>query len=220
MATETRSVAGLSEVVLGWYGRLAVEQSASPGAESVTVEADETVIHRIAAEVSGRRLRLGLRMPWYDWLAWVFTWPLLPDKRVQYTLRVSGIDAITVAGSGRVDCAALKAGALRLRISGSGTIDVRGLEARSVETVISGSGRVAVGGSAERLDVVISGSGRVDGSALAARMATARVSGSGRIAVDAAETLDVTITGSGRVDYHGDPRVSTKMTGSGRVRRV
>jgi len=219
MITETRTIQGIDEVSLLGRGDLVVEQAGGAGdVGSLVIEADESLMPKISSEVRGRRLLLGLRMPWYDWITWVFSWAFIPDKTIRYRLKVSTIQDLTITGSGRIHCAALHVDSCRLRITGSGRIDMEGLGAGLVEMHISGSGDVRCAGEADRVRAQITGSGNVQAQRLAGRSVEVRISGSGGAAVSAAEALDVRITGSGSVRYTGSPKVSSRITGSGRVR--
>jgi hypothetical protein len=220
ISRETRTVTGFTEVSLGGYGELTVEQNPGGGEESVVVEADASLMDRIACEVRGTRLVLAIRMPWYEWLTWWLSWLFLPDKSIRYRLQANTLEGISVAGSGRVRCASLRTKDCRLRISGSGRMFLDNLVAESLDADISGSGRVECSGTAQRFEIDIRGSGRVRAEALQSRQAAVHVSGSGRIDLNAAETLSVRISGSGSVRYRGDPRVTTEISGSGRIRRL
>lgn len=219
MATETRSLGAFSEVALRGYGELVIEQ-APDGKEEVTIEADASLMTRIAADVTGRRLVLGLGMPWYEWITWWFTWMFLADRHIRYHLKVRTLEEMVLQGSGTISCNGLRGGACRVRISGSGRIVVGGLAEGTVETRISGSGNITCSGVAQAFEARISGSGRIHADGLECKRAVTRISGSGDISVHATETLDVGISGSGRVSYAGEPRVDTHISGSGRVRRL
>jgi len=218
--SETRSVQGFTEVTLHGYGELVVETGGPELSESLVIEADETLLLRIASEVRGNRLSLGFRMPWYEWVTWWMLWLFLPDKRIRYRLRARAIQGLSLSGSGSVTCASLRGDQCRMRISGSGKIAVDGLAVGLVETAISGSGDISCSGAAERFEARISGSGSVRAERLAARQSAVRISGSGDVSVLAVDSLDVRISGSGRVWYAGEPRVQTSISGSGRVRRL
>jgi hypothetical protein len=196
MRSETRTVQGFSEVVLKGYGEVVVTQGTP---ESLAIEADDTLLTRIESEVRGRRLVLGFRMPWYEWLTWWISWLFLPDKSIRYTLTAAKIEGLLLAGSGRI-----KAG---------------NVDAASLEIGISGSGAVECQGRVQRLEARITGSGRIDAGGLDAFAATVRISGSGDTAVKARDSLEVRISGSGGVRYLGSPRVTTHISGSGRVRQ-
>jgi hypothetical protein len=217
MAKETRSLQGFSEVALRGYGELVIEQ-VTEGTEEVLIEADAGIMTRIGTDVIGRRLVLGISLPWYEWFTWGITWIFLADKRVCYALKVRSLEEVVLQGSGRISCSALRGRQLRVRISGSGSIVMGGMEADAVETHISGSGSITCSGAARAFEARISGSGKVDADSLQCGRATARISGSGNISLKASESLDVRISGSGRVSYSGDPRVDTKISGSGSVR--
>jgi hypothetical protein len=195
--SETRDVRDFSEVTLRGYGELLVEQGAP---ERLVIDADDALLARISSEVRGRRLVLGFRMPWYEWLTWWISWLMLPDKRIRYALR-----------AGRVE---------GLFLTGSGTIRAQGIDGGSLEAGISGSGRIECAGRVQRLEARISGSGGIDTRGLDAVAAVVRISGSGGVTVKASETLDVRISGSGGVRYLGSPRVTTHISGSGGIRQV
>lgn len=216
LITETRTVKDFDEVSLRGYGDLEVEQAEGEQG-SLTIEADELVMEKISTEVSGRRLILGFRMPWYEWMTWWFTWAFLPHKRVRYHLRTARVRGLSIAGSGSIRAGTLATDTCRLRISGSGRIAVEAVQADTVEASISGSGDIACGGSAASVRAEITGSGRIQAERLDARSVRAGISGSGGMSVAAAESLDVRITGSGSVRYRGAPRLSTLITGSGRL---
>jgi hypothetical protein len=220
ISRETRNVSGFTEVSVGGYGELTVEQNPTVGEESLVIEADASLMDRIASEVRGRCLVLAIRMPWYEWLTWWLSWLFLPDKSIRYHLRANTVEGISVAGSGRVRCGALRAGSCRLHISGSGKMLLDNLDADTLEAGISGSGRVECSGKARRFEITISGAGRVRAEALQASEAVVRVSGSGKINLSASDALNVRISGSGSVRYRGDPRVTTEISGSGRIKRL
>ncbi|HEY9595004.1 MAG TPA: DUF2807 domain-containing protein, partial [Spirochaetia bacterium] len=178
MLTETRTVQGFTEVVLRGYGSLdIVQNTGSTGSESLVIEADDELMPRIESEVTGRRLVLGLRMPWYEWMSFWLTWIFLVDKGIHYTLRVNRLTGISIVGSGRVRCDGLRGDACRLRIGGSGRLEASGIAASEMEAEVWGSGAVECAGRVESLRVRVSGSGRVKTENLAARRASVRIGG-------------------------------------------
>lgn len=183
-ATETRPVSGFSAVQLDGSGEVAVRQT---GAESVTIEAEEAVLHRVTAVVSGRTLRLGVRAG----MGWSGANP------IRYRVTVRSLDEVAVTGSG--------------------SVEVSDLSTPRLHADISGSGRITLAGSAETQSVDLSGSGVCDADALTGRTADVRVSGSGQVVVAVTDRLDATISGSGSVTYRGTPEVNQQITGSGRL---
>jgi hypothetical protein len=102
--------------------------------------------------------------------------------------------------------------------SGSGDIVFKNLEADEVNVKISGSGDVELeGGNADEMDLRISGSGKLQAEDFEVSEFSAAISGSGSARITAREDLDVKISGSGKVYYHGDPRVNSVSSGSGKA---
>lgn len=185
VVSEPRIVAGVTAVELTTPGTLMIDQT---GTESLTIEAEDTVLPLLSSDVAGGVLSLGVRED-----ASVTT-----TRPIVYRLTVRMLDAITVAGSGDVIAANLDTGRLT--------------------TVISGSGEVRLAGSADVQDVQISGSGDYAGGDLPGASATVAITGSGEVTVRVSDALAVTIIGSGDVRYFGSPRVTKNITGSGDVR--
>ncbi len=184
--TQVRSVSGFSTVELTGVGDVLIDQT---GAESLTVEAEDSFIAALSTDVTDGVLRLGTR----DGAN------IRPIKPVTFRLTVK-----TLAG---------------LRLIGSGTEAATSVRATRLEVDISGSGTVTARGSADAQVVTISGSGDYRGTDLATRATTATITGSGDAAVRASDSLTATVSGSGHVTYSGDPRVTKDVSGSGSVTR-
>ena len=184
-ASETRDVAGFTEVCLSGSGDVLIEQT---GAESCTVEGDDNVLPLLETRVSNGVLHLGLRQN----VSVRATKPIRYHVTVKElsgvaisgsgNVRASGIDtdklAAEISGSGSADLAG-RADVVTLRVSGSGSYNAGDLRSRTVKVDISGSGDAVVNPS-DRLDATVSGSGsvRYGGSPTVSQ----RVSGSGSIA--------------------------------------
>jgi hypothetical protein len=202
IALEPRSLPYFHSIHLQGSGMAHLSQGREP---SVEVRADENVIDIIKTEVRGGTL-------------YVYT---LHD-----ITRISSFDVyvvmdeireISVSGSGSVNGEGeLNAEELTLNMFGSGRMSLS-LDAESTTTRISGSGKMELAGSSEELQAKISGSGQLNARSLSTKDTRIFVSGSGTGRVAASEKLDVNISGSGDVSYSGDPVVSSRVTGSGRL---
>ncbi|RYZ48541.1 MAG: DUF2807 domain-containing protein [Sphingobacteriales bacterium] len=105
-----------------------------------------------------------------------------------------------------------------LSVNGSGNMTLSKLTADELHAKISGSGNIQVyNGNAARETLSISGSGLLDLAGLTAVQASTSTSGSGTIRVNVVSNLDCKISGSGVVMYKGNPKVSSNISGSGRV---
>lgn len=109
-------------------------------------------------------------------------------------------------------------GEVDIRHSSSGQISAVILDVVQLDVGMSGSGRVELSGHGEFAEYSLNSSGRIDAFDMEISNVEATNSGSGDIFVYAADLLDATVTGSGDIVYMGNPEVTIRDTGSGRVR--
>jgi hypothetical protein len=137
------------------------------------------------------------------------------------TIKITAPDVswLGVNGSGNIKVLEpFQPAATTLSVNGSGTLTVAKLVADDIQAKISGSGNIQVyDGSAVKESLSISGSGLIDLAGLTAVQANTNTSGSGTMRVNVVSGLDCRISGSGVVMYRGNPKVSTNISGSGRV---
>ena len=84
---------------------------------------------------------------------------------------------------------------------------------------VSGSGNLILAGSVKNMNMKISGSGNLRAYDLPCDEAKIIISGSGNGQMNVNKLLDVTISGSGDLVYKGNPTVTSRISGSGRIRR-
>ena len=205
VTTETREVSGFDEVELQGIGTLIITQGET---ESLSIEAEERVLPKIATEVVAGRLTIG------------------PDRSfrtrepVTYTLTVKELTAIEVAGAARVEAAALDAGELELVVNGSAEVALDDLTADALEVTASGSADIELAGEVDRQAVELDGASEYRAADLASRAATVIVDGASKATVRVGETLDVRVGGAGSVEYVGDPTVSQEVSAAGKVTAI
>lgn len=142
------------------------------------------------------------------------------------TVNISGPDLKFLHSSGANDIHVIgnvKHSDLDLSISGSGNIDFDQVEILDqISAHISGSGNITIqsGGAVHETDLFLSGSGNLDFGRLPMENNTSTISGSGSIKVNVLKSLKAFISGSGDVYYFGNPRVESKISGSGRVKQL
>lgn len=168
-------------------GTLLIDQT---GTESLTIEAEASILPLLRSDVVNGRLLLGPR----EGTSFQTNQPIV------FHLTVQTLDDITDEGSGR--------------------IEGLHLQAETITVAVRGSSAVSLSGSAGAQDVTVSGSGSYDGTSLAGKRAQLRVSGSGRAIVDVSDALNVVISGSGSVRYLGNPAITQQIGGSGSIRRA
>jgi hypothetical protein len=145
-------------------------------------------------------------------------------KRSKLTIHITSkeLDAVKMSGSGLFETdSPITSDEMELAISGSGNIVFKKLEADEVGVKISGSGDVILdSGSADEMEMRISGSGKLKAEDFEVNEFSAGISGSGGARITCKEELEVRVSGSGSVYYHGDPRVNSSSSGSGKVRAL
>ncbi len=119
----------------------------------------------------------------------------------------------TLSGSGAI-YAAVDATELDVTIAGSGDIELQ-VNTSEIDVTISGSGETTLEGSTQSIDVTIAGSGDVYAFNLDAKTADIHISGSADVEISVSGHLQVRIAGSGDVHYKGNPKVDSKIIGSG-----
>jgi hypothetical protein len=129
------------------------------------------------------------------------------------------LKAITAAGTVRLNAASLKADDLKVTGAGGTAIRIDDLSARQLHLTGAGALRADVAGRVDQQEVTISGAGDFRGGKLVSRDATVNVAGAGKVLVNVEQTLDATISGAGSVEYVGDPKVTQRVSGVGRVKR-
>jgi len=137
---------------------------------------------------------------------------------VEVFLYTDVLSAVSLSGSGTVDCDYFEANEMYLNISGSGGI-TGDFETDNLQAVISGSGNMDLTGSSTTGLLSVSGSGNIKAQNLTLQHCSANISGSGNIYTAVIKTLNATISGSGSIFYFGNPVITTHISGSGSVVR-
>jgi hypothetical protein len=219
--TDRRSVSAFSSISMGGSGTLRVHK----GAQKVELTCDSNILPYITTDVEGGELKIGFKP---------FT-SINKATKMQFDVTLPDLKGVRLAGSGDAYVDAFKGDSFSASLSGSGGIKAA-LEYRSVSLKLSGSGGfdatvkakefdlrctgsggAFVKGSADRVDVAMSGSADLGGRDLATQDARIIVSGSSHIEIRAAKSIDVTLSGSGDLRYWGNPSISQRVSGSGRI---
>lgn len=136
----------------------------------------------------------------------------------QATIRVTmpAPREIVIAGSGGVAAQSMAADAKAV-IAGSGRLDVAALKATKLDVNVMGSGTFATAGKADEMDLTIAGSGDMEASGLEVSRAKISVMGSGAADFASNGTVDAKIMGSGNVTVTGNATCTVNSMGSGTV---
>jgi hypothetical protein len=136
------------------------------------------------------------------------------DTVVQVTL--PAVAKLTVAGSGRVTADKLARDG-EISIAGSGRLEVAAVEGGKLNVSIAGNGRLMANGHADEFDLSIAGSGSCDAEGLVAEKVSVHIAGSGDAIFACNGEVSAHLMGSGSVIVRGSARCSVQSMGSGTV---
>jgi hypothetical protein len=137
---------------------------------------------------------------------------------IDYELRIGSLRSFVSRTSMKVTVASPP---LRgLSVSGNANVTAAALSGSSFAFSGSGSSTAKLGGAIESLKISLAGAGKVDAFDLVAENVEVEVLGSGTAEVNAVKTLGLMVIGSGTLRYRGNPKVSRKAIGRGRVEQV
>jgi hypothetical protein len=224
ITTERLELSGFQGVEMSGSGLLRLHR----GAFKVEVSTDSNLQPSVLAEVSGGRLRLGMKPEA------VGVWP----SKLEFDVTLPELEAIELSGSGDVSADAFSGEDLSCRVSGSG--DLSGsFDYRKFDIVLSGSGEMACKASCDSVELkgsgsgklrlegegrdflaTLSGSGQIEAADFRVKTARLRISGSGSAALAVDGKLEAELSGSGSLSYRGDPELSSHVSGSGSIRRL
>ncbi len=202
---EVRDVRDFQEVSLSGVGTLIIEQGET---ESLTIEAEPRVLERVETEVRNGRLIIR------------------PDRSfetrepITYYLTVRELNAIELAGAGRVEAAQLSSDQLRIDGSGAGAIVIDSLTANTLDVTAAGNVEAELAGAVDSQTVSVSDAASYAAADLISRLASVTASGASQVIVNVSESLDARVSGAARVEYIGDPAVTEDVSAAGSLSNV
>jgi hypothetical protein len=214
--TETRKVSGFERVSIRGNtcsAQLFLTQSEQEG---LTIEAPPEYLNRLHSQVKDGKLTVRLRGSWLQELEDALA-TCMNRPHIVYHLKVRELTFLEVQCAYRVHASRIETQHLRLRLNGAGDFKLNWLLAESLEVHHSGTGTLRISGQVEQQSVVIDGLGSYLALGLESRRARVRLNGAGLARVRVSEELDANLRGVGVLEYNGQPRVSQRISGPGRV---
>ncbi len=202
-----RGVKAFSSIVLSGVGNLTLTQGQDI---QVIVEAPADIIDRVETRSEGGVLYLGFK-PTSGSDLW--------DNRqpVQYFVQVEKLKSLETSGTGNVSGTALNLSRFDLSVRGTASVTLADIEAKSVAVRLSGTGSCTLTGTAKKQQVILSGTGAYNAEKFKTDDTVIAVNGLGSAVVWAFDTLDATINGMGQIKYIGEPKMTKRVSGLGRV---
>jgi hypothetical protein len=214
--TEIRQVSGFEQVSIRGNtcsAQLFINQGEQEG---LTIEAPPEYLNRLHSQVKDGKLTLRLRGSWLQELEDALT-TCMNRPHIVCHLKVRELTSLEVQCAYRVHASRIETQHLCLRLNGVGDFKLEWLSAESLEVQHSGTGTLRVSGQVEQQSVVLDGVGSYLALGLESRRARVHLSGAGLARVRVSEELDASLRGVGILEYNGQPRVSQRISGAGRV---
>lgn len=169
-------------------------------------------LDRLSVTVEGRTLRVRPDTGWGGYPNEALQGPVTVEISTA-RLRYAG-----VSGAGILEIDRAKAMRLDLSLAGSGRIDAAAVDTDSLYLNLLGSGRLQIGGRTKTLRAEIHGSGDLAGSGLSAADAQVFADTAGTVHLQATRSVSVTSSATGDVEIAGKAACTVKALGTGRVR--
>ncbi len=204
ITSEKRDVSGINQISILGFGDLYIKQGDQ---ESLTIEADNTILPMIETNVKSGKLSIGMKHHVAKDLV----------KTIQYYLTVKDINSIQLNGLSNLSIAdTIKTNELNLTLNGSGNANIA-IEVKKFTANIMGTGNINAKGKAENQTITIRGSGNMNGGHLLGENGVIYTYGIGSAEVNIANNLNVNVFGIGEIKYHGNPKLTKKLSGTGEI---
>jgi hypothetical protein len=201
-ARETREIGNFTELDLRGVGSVEVTIG---NPRPLVISGDDNILPMIETKVTDGRLTIRS------------TRPVRPVQPLIIKATASDLATIMLSGAGEIKATASDLATVIL--SGAGEIATSGIANDNLRATLTGAGTITLSGQTSNLAITLTGTGTVDARKLVAKVATVDMSGAGRIDVSPVVSLHVTITGTGTVTYSGEPKITQKITGVGKLMR-
>jgi hypothetical protein len=162
--------------------------------ESVTVEAEESLMKQVKTEVKGGELNLYLDGHFSS------------ERGVVIRVVAKEIKAIEASGATSVDVKDLiKGETLKLEISGASKLKTK-IKVNQLDLEMSGASHVALSGDADKMKAEVSGAASLKADELKLKDADIEATGAASASIDVSESLNAEASGAGHIRYNGNPK--------------
>lgn len=216
MATETREVRDFRTISFYAYGEMIIRQGEQ---ESLTIEADESMLKKVETRVDEGALIIRLNADWLDYMNNIL---MSGFKGVpfRYELTVHELEELKVFGAASVSIPELSVETFSILLGGAGSIDIQDLKGDRLEVNLRGAGSIKVAGHLMEQSITVSGAGSFSGGKLISETARVSLRGAGSVKVHATDQLDIDLRGLGSVTYYGQPDITKSISGLGDISRA
>lgn len=208
--SEVRKAAPFSSIFFAGSGDLFIQQGEEEG---IRVEANEQFLPYIKTQITNGTLYIEEKP--VNGLQGIAS----PSSHQVY-VTFKQIDRVTLAGHGTLVAEReIRQKDLTIKVSGAGRVDLV-VACENLIAAITGSATYILKGSAENQEIQVSGTCLYDALGLNSLQTSIDIRGSGQVSVNVKDQLNIIITGHGLVRYKGQPKISQKIFGSGKIEQL
>lgn len=210
IVTEERKVADYHAIDLTGIGHLDIQQGDKV---SLSIKTDDNLLQYIESDVRDGVLHIGLNREGKSK-------NLNPSDNIYYAATVKNLDDLSVSGFSNVQSIQkINSDQLDIVVNGAVALNLD-IDVKKLNISINGLGKVNLSGTANSVKIDIAGAGSYEGFDLVVKNAEVSIAGSGLVTLNVSDTLDVILAGAGKVDYKGNPKVTSKVSGIGKLNKI
>ena len=174
--------------------------------------ANSAILDRLQVEVRGKRLEIGYRTDFFDWI-----FHFGQNKGVVVHVSAPSVIGVEASSGADVDANGMTGNALTLRSSSGASLAAKAVSASRVSVEASSGAGLNVEGSCSQLIAEASSGANADASHLTCEDIDAGASSGGHVGVRATKSVDAEASSGGSVQIYGkapDVKVDTSSGGS------
>lgn len=158
--------------------------------ESLKIEGEENILSNLVTEVENHKLVIKFKN----------RLNIIPTKELIYYLTVK--DLTSLVSNGAV------------------SINGEDLSLNNLSIKLNGAEKITISGTVEKQVIEINGAGYYDAKNFSSKDCTVILNGAGGAAVKVSDKLDASIAGAGSIQYIGNPEVTQKINGIGKIEKI
>ena len=104
--------------------------------------------------------------------------------------------------------------------NGAVSISGENLTLKNISIKLNGAEKVTMSGTVEKQEIEINGAGYYEASDFTSKDCIVILNGAGGAAVKVSGTLNASISGAGSIKYIGNPEITQKINGIGKIEKI
>lgn len=190
----------------------AIEVTATRGARTLSIEADDNVLPFVETTVIGDRLVIRLAPATALWGT---------SRPVEVQVANDVFEGVDASGASVVRLPATRVGTLPLSASGASSLEVTGVDADDVDVTLDGASKVKATGRATAMHLSLHGASYASVTELPVDRLTLALHGASKASARVTVAVQGEASGASSVELQGNPgRVDVSLSGASTVQRL